>query len=75
MAGLEGANRKGDRPMSRKTFDTFDRWMEFVDHLCIEAAGIGLDDIPECPFKIWYEFGLEPFTAARRALQRVGFIL
>ena len=51
----------------------FDKWMRLVDGCCWSIAGCSVYDLPDCDFYCWYDDGLPPFRAARRALKRAGF--
>ena len=49
--------------------------MSFTDWLCkvnkaIEARiGLTSDDLPDCPYRDWFEDGMGPNTAARLAIK------
>ena len=52
--------------------------MTFIDWLCkvnraIEARyGLTTDDLPDCPYRDWFEDGMSPTTAARMALNNAA---
>ena len=49
------------------------RWMEAVDRACYRIAGISVYDLDDCPTRVWFDEGVKPITAARRALKRAGY--
>ena len=49
---------------------TFEKWMEQVDGLVMRHAGVGVDDLPDCPFYDWYTARLRPIRAANTVLAR-----
>lgn len=48
---------------------TFDQWMRQVDEIVWEQAGCGINDLPDCLFKDWYEDRVSPEEAAARAVE------
>jgi hypothetical protein len=52
---------------------TFDTWMNKVDAFCWRLAGCSAYDLPDCPYGVWYDDGVKPLTAARKALRRAGW--
>ena len=53
----------GDNP-------TFEQWMARVDRVILTSIGISIHDLPDCPFRDWYDDRLRPVRAAARALER-----
>ncbi len=56
--------------MDEKDQPTFEKWMERVDGLVMRHAGVGVDDLPDCPFYDWYTARLRPIWAANKVLAR-----
>lgn len=54
---------------------TFDEWMEEVNEEVSKALGLGLDayDLTDQPYYDWWEDGVRPKTAAKRALRDNGW--
>lgn len=52
----------------------FERWMEKVDAEIDKIIGLGLDhdDLIDQPWHDWYEDGVRPKTAAKRAIKDNG---
>ncbi len=55
----------GDNP-------TYEQWMRRVDRLVSNAAGCGVDDLPDCSYRDWYDLRVRPVRAAARALKAAG---
>jgi hypothetical protein len=51
---------------------TFEGWMGRVDHLLRRAIGLSADDLPDCPWRDWYEERVRPIRAANKALKAAG---
>lgn len=51
--------------MKRKL--TFEQWIERVNAWCLCHIGLGYDDLPDCPYRDWYEDGVSPGVAGCRA--------
>ena len=51
---------------------TFDEWMKLVDGAVVARAGLGVHDLPDCPFKDWFDDGMTPKGAATRALKNAN---
>lgn len=45
----------------------FDDWLKAVDAECDKQFGCSYKDLPDCPFRDWYENGVSPKNAAKRA--------
>jgi hypothetical protein len=52
---------------------TFEQWMRAVDNAVSRIAMVSVYDLPDCDFRSWYEDGVKPVTAARRALRSAGW--
>lgn len=51
--------------------DAFAAWRHAVDRTVWVEAGVGLEDLPDCPLADWYMDDVTPAAAARRALDLV----
>ena len=51
---------------------TFEQWMDRVNDCIVNIAGIGRDDLPDQPFRDWYEAEMSPEAAARDTLEDAG---
>jgi hypothetical protein len=47
----------------------FETWMERVDEVVNRIAGCSYQDLPDCPYRDWYDDGMKPEVAARRAVR------
>lgn len=48
---------------------TFEEWMKAVDAHCVAQLGLSVHDLPDCCFADWYEDGIGPKSAARKAIR------
>ena len=48
---------------------TFEQWFHAVDILIREEIGIGANDLPDCCYHDWYDQGVRPKSAAKRAIK------
>ena len=53
----------------RDTTNTFEAWMRQVDAEVTRRTGLGVDDLPDCCFRDWYEDDMSPSSAAKRAIR------
>jgi len=51
----------------------FEEWMRELDNTLDRNIGIVSDDLPDQPYRDWFEEGLTPGRAAYRALRHSGF--
>lgn len=51
---------------------SFDDWLAAVDRLLTVKVGLGRDDLPDCPYRDWYDDGYRPAEAAREAVSRAN---
>jgi hypothetical protein len=51
----------------------FPQWMQAVDDAVWSIAGVSVYDLPDCPFRDWFEDQEQPRTAALHALERAGW--
>ena len=47
----------------------FDIWVRKVNQVIEMNTGLGLDDLPDCPYRDWFEQGMSPVKAARWAIR------
>lgn len=50
--------------------DHFRDWMGAVDRAVSARVGLSAADLPDCPYRDWFDDGVTPQTAARRAVKR-----
>jgi hypothetical protein len=50
----------------------FGEWMRLVDAAVWSRAGCSILDLPDCPFRDWYDEGLTPRDAAQRAIRNAN---
>lgn len=48
---------------------TFEGWCQQVDRYVVGLAGLSKDDLPDCPYRDWYDDGVPALTAAKRAIR------
>lgn len=62
--------------MSKPEFNprkpTFEQWMEAVDQHVLNTVGLGYQDLPDCPYRDWYDDGVSAKRAASRAIKAVA---
>lgn len=46
--------------------------MSEVNAIIEQGIGLSADDLPDCCYTQWYEDGMRPATAARRAIKNAG---
>ena len=51
----------------------FDLWIQNVDSLIVGTVGIGIDDLPDAPYRAWFDQQMRPSDAAMAALESSGF--
>ena len=51
---------------------TLDQWMQAVNALVERKYGLSTDDLPDCCYADWFEDGMLPSTAARKAIKNAG---
>lgn len=47
----------------------FQTWLKYVDDACQAYCGLGYEDLPDCCYADWYENGVSPQAAAKRAIR------
>ena len=50
----------------------YDSWMKEVDSWVHRYAGVSVHDLPDCPYRDWYDSGCRPHTVAKRAINDAG---
>lgn len=55
--------------METTTRPTFEAWMIQVDLKVQARLGISVHDLPDCPFRDWYDSRVSPAKAAARAIR------
>lgn len=55
--------------MEVTTERTFAQWMVEVDKACYKRAFLSVHDLPDCCYRDWYDDGVSPGCAARKALR------
>ena len=50
----------------------FDSWRKLVDKLVWRIVGCSLDDLPDVALRDWFDDGLSPQQAARRAVRHAN---
>jgi hypothetical protein len=51
---------------------TFERWMHLVDVLISQRIGLSAYDLPDCPYRDWYEQGKSVSGAANAAIRNAN---
>lgn len=52
--------------MARKSFD---EWMRDVDAAVARKCGMSHHDLPDCPYRDWYDDGVSAKSAAAKAVR------
>ena len=48
---------------------TFEQWMQLVDKEINNLTGLSSSDLVDCCYRDWYDDGVNPRAAARRAIK------
>ena len=48
---------------------TFEQWKKEADQICSRDFGLSLEDLEDCCYRDWYEDGISPKVAVKRAIQ------
>ncbi|MES2367034.1 MAG: hypothetical protein V4563_14255 [Pseudomonadota bacterium] len=51
---------------------TFEAWMQQVNSYIDSLCGMTTDDLPDVCYRDWFEDGLKPASAAKRAIRNAG---
>ena len=71
-----GTRRQAMNPVERHENEMrqeFDKWMKKVEGYVVELTGLSTDDLPDCCYYDWYEDGMAPKPAARKAMRQAGY--
>lgn len=58
--------------MAKHRYETFESWMRAVNRWIEERLGLHSADLPDCRYRDWYDAGVQPETAALRAIRNAG---
>lgn len=50
----------------------FKEWKRQVDLEVQKRCGLSADDLPDCPYREWFDSGVKPASAACKAIKRSG---
>ncbi len=53
-------------------YETFESWMQAVDKEIGNLCGMSNRDLPDVCYGDWYEDGVSPLSAAKRAIRNAG---
>ena len=48
---------------------SFENWLARIDAIVSEKCGLSVHDLPDCPFRDWYDDGVSAASAAKRAIR------
>lgn len=68
--GIMVSERKSKKEFARMSFED---WMQKVDQAVGAKAGLSVYDLADMPYRDWYDDGMSPASAAKRALDAEGF--
>jgi hypothetical protein len=56
---------------------TFEQWLALVNTTVEEEVGLSISDLPDCPYRDWFDGAMGSRTAAARAINNVipGFLV
>lgn len=52
--------------MAKKNFE---QWLKDVNESVRKRTGLDLFDLPDCPYRDWFEDGMRPASAAAKAIR------
>ena len=52
-----------------KQKQSFEEWKRQVDNILSDRTGMSSDDLPDSPYRDWYDDGVKPSGAASRAIK------
>lgn len=55
--------------INRSPLPLFEQWMQRVDAVVQKRTGLSVHDLPDCPFRDWYDNGLTPREASVQAIR------
>lgn len=53
--------------------ELFQRWKKELDRVLIRNMGIKTSDLPDRPYRKWFEYGHTPGYAAYKAIRGTGY--
>lgn len=53
---------------------TFEQWMQAVDNILEHEIEVSHDDLADQPYYVWFEEGVSPKVAAKRAMKADGYV-
>jgi len=51
---------------------TFEQWFRKVNIAVEKLCGMSVEDLPDCPYMDWFEDGMTPTSAARKAIRNAA---
>lgn len=64
-----GKSRRKERKTLSNPRLSFESWMQEVDNAVSRRTGMSVHDLPDVPFRDWYDDGTSPRSAAARAIR------
>lgn len=55
--------------MTKNRVSTFEAWMTALDRQLVFLCGMSSADLPDCPYRDWYDDGKTIVAAARKAIR------
>ncbi len=55
----------------RAKLETFSEWMARVNKTLELRAGLTSEDLPDCPYRDWYQYGMTSHAAAAAVMCRL----
>lgn len=52
--------------------NSFEDWLAEVDRAVTIILGVGINDLPDCPFRDWYSDEVQPLRAARMVVRQAN---
>jgi hypothetical protein len=53
--------------------DSFVEWMKKVNRVVVSVAGLSVRDLPDQPFREWFDEGMDAHEAAELTLEDSGY--
>ena len=60
------------RLMDAADHSTFGEWMLRIDEILLRWRWVSVYDLPDCPYRDWYDHRVRPIRAANKALKLAG---
>jgi len=51
---------------------SWEQWIKEVDQIVWRMTGVSLFDLPDCCYADWYDAGMTPKAAARKAVRQAA---